>query len=91
MRTFLVGEFELLYGGVGLTPLQQRLTPLELSKRNGRIARLRAGEPPIGAFALTLELCRPEESTCVVETGRPYMSAAMIVPAAISSAEAPWP
>jgi hypothetical protein len=33
----------------------------------------------------------PEDSTCVVETGRPYMSAAAIVPAATSSAAAPCP
>src|SRR5450830_166832 len=32
----------------------------------------------------------PEESTWVVETGRPYMSAAPMVSMATTSAEAPW-
>src|SRR5271165_4694280 len=31
----------------------------------------------------------PDESTCVVETGRPYTSAAAIVAAAVISAQAP--
>jgi hypothetical protein len=31
----------------------------------------------------------PEESTCVVETGNPYTSAAAIVAAAVISAQAP--
>jgi hypothetical protein len=33
----------------------------------------------------------PLDSTCVVETGKPYISAAAIVAAATSSAAAPWP
>jgi hypothetical protein len=32
----------------------------------------------------------PEDSTCVVETGNPYTSAAAIVAAAVISAQAPW-
>jgi len=32
----------------------------------------------------------PDDSTWVVETGRPNMSAALMVAAATSSAEAPW-
>jgi hypothetical protein len=32
----------------------------------------------------------PEDKTCVVLTGRPYLSANPIVAIAISSAEAPW-
>jgi hypothetical protein len=33
----------------------------------------------------------PDDNTCVVETGSPYISAAAIVPAATTSAQAPWP
>src|SRR5215475_7834116 len=33
----------------------------------------------------------PDDNTWVVETGRPYTSAAAIVPAATTSAQAPWP
>ena len=33
----------------------------------------------------------PDDSTWVVETGRPKLSAATIVPIATSSAAAPWP
>ncbi len=32
----------------------------------------------------------PEDSTCVVDTGRPKTSAAPIVAAAVISAQAPW-
>src|SRR5215468_8134790 len=33
----------------------------------------------------------PDDNTWVVETGKPYTSAAAIVPAATTSAQAPWP
>ena len=39
----------------------------------------------------TMVPATPDESTWVVDTGRPKPSAAPIVAAAISSAAAPWP
>ncbi|MNH31156.1 hypothetical protein D3C76_1197810 [compost metagenome] len=38
----------------------------------------------------TMVPATPEESTWVVETGRPYISATPMVHIATSSAEAPW-
>src|SRR6187402_3558992 len=53
------------------------------------IARLRTVLICRPDWFATIVPATPEESTCVVDTGKPYMSAAPIVSIATTSAEAP--
>ena len=55
------------------------------------IAMLRTVDHCIPEPLATIVPATPEESTWVVETGRPKPSAAPIVAAAMISAAAPWP
>jgi hypothetical protein len=58
---------------------------------NQASARLRGVDIRTPEPLAAIEPATPEDSTWVVETGRPKLSAAAIVPIATISAAAPWP
>ena len=76
---------------LGTSPFEQR----EIIMAAGKVST------QASAMFRIVDICSPEpfaamvpamadESTCVVETGSPYPSAAAIVAAAVISAQAPW-